>query len=76
MPLPKDRKKERLRQDMVEHNTTQFSRGRRVLGSGGPNHVNHRVHHVHLELTTKRLKVFPTKEPQRATLVVAPVKVS
>jgi hypothetical protein len=57
----------RLRQDRLEHNTTQFSRGRRVLRSGGPNHVNLRVHCVHLELTTKRLKAFPTKEPQRAT---------
>jgi hypothetical protein len=40
------------------------------------NHINHRVHHVRLELTTKRLKVFPTKEPQRAAVVAAPVEVS
>jgi hypothetical protein len=76
MPLPKGRKKERLRQDRLEHNTTQFSRGRRVLHSGGPNHVNHRVHHIHLELTTKRQKTFPIKEPERATPVAALVEVS
>jgi hypothetical protein len=28
-------------------NITQFSRGRRVLRSGGPNHVNLYVHRVH-----------------------------
>jgi hypothetical protein len=69
-------KKKRLRQGRFEHNTTQFSRGRRVLRSGGPNHINYRVHCVHLELTTKRLKAFPTKESQRAAPVAAPVKVS
>jgi hypothetical protein len=53
---------------MLEHNITQFSHRRRVLRSGDPNHVNHRVHHVHLELTTKRLEAFPAKEPQRAAL--------
>jgi hypothetical protein len=63
-------------QDRLEHNTTQFSRGCRVLRSGGPNHVNHRVHHVHLELTNKTLKAFPTKEPHRAALTTAPVEVS
>jgi hypothetical protein len=63
-----DQKKERLRQDRFEHNTTRFSRGRRVLRSGGPNHINHHVHRVHLELTTKRLKAFPVKEPQLAAL--------
>jgi hypothetical protein len=68
MPLPRGQKKERLRQSRLEHNTTQFSHGRRVLRSGDPNHINHHVYHVHLELTTKRLKVFPTKEPQRAAL--------
>jgi hypothetical protein len=47
-----------------------------VLRSDGLNHVNHRVHHVHLELTTKRLKTFPTKEPQWAAPVAAPVEVS
>jgi hypothetical protein len=61
-PLHKGRKKKRLRQVRFEHNTTQFSRGRRVLRSGDPNYVNHRVHRVHLELTTNRLKVFPTKK--------------
>jgi hypothetical protein len=61
---------------MLEHNATQFSRGRRVLCSGGLNHINHRVHHVHLELTTKRLKAFYTKEPQWAALAAAPVEVS
>jgi hypothetical protein len=63
-------------QDRLEHNTTQFSRGRRVLRSGGPNYINHRVHRVHLELTTKRQKPPPTKEPQRAAPVAAPVEVS
>jgi hypothetical protein len=70
------KKQNRPRQDMLEHNTTQFFRGRRVLRSSGPNHINHRVHHVHLELTTKKLKAFPTKEPQRAAPTAAPVEVS
>jgi hypothetical protein len=61
---------------MLEHNTTQFFCGRMVLRSGGPNHVNHRVHHVHLELINKRLNVFPTKEQQRAAPGAAPVEVS
>jgi hypothetical protein len=73
--LPKGQKKERLRQGRLEHNTTQFSHGHRVLCSGDPNNVNHRVHHVHLELTTNRLNAFPTKEPQRATPVAALVEV-
>jgi hypothetical protein len=72
----KKSKKERLRHVRLEHNTTQFSRGCEVLHSGGLNHVNHRVHHVHLELTTKRLKVFPTKEPQQVAPVAALVEVS
>jgi hypothetical protein len=76
MPLLRGQKKERLRQARLEHNTTQFSCRRRVLRSGGPNHVNYRVHRVHLELTTKRLKTFPTKEPQRAAPVAALVEVS
>jgi hypothetical protein len=74
--LPKGQKKERLRQGRLEHNTTQFSHRRRVLRSGDPNNVNHRIHHVHLELTTKRLKTFPIKEPQRAAPVATPVEVS
>jgi hypothetical protein len=61
---------------MFEHNTTQFSHGHRVLRSGGLNHINYRVHRVHIELTINRLKVFPIKEPQRAAPVAAPVKVS
>jgi hypothetical protein len=65
-PLLRGRRKKRLRQGRLEYNTTQFSRGRRVLRSGDPNHVNLRVHRVHLELTTKKLKSFTTKEPQRA----------
>jgi hypothetical protein len=65
-PLPEKKRWKRLRQGKLEHNITQFSRGRWVLRSGGPNHVNLHVHHVHLELTTKRLKAFPIKEPQRA----------
>jgi hypothetical protein len=64
-PLPRGRRKKRLRQGRLEHNTIQFSHGRRVLRSGGLNHVNLHVHCVHLELRTKRLKAFPTKEPQR-----------
>jgi hypothetical protein len=67
-PLPRGRKKKRLRQGRLEHNTNQFFRERRVLCSGGPNHVNHRVHRVNLELTTKRQKALLTKEPQRAAL--------
>jgi hypothetical protein len=67
-PLPRGQKKKRLRQGWLEHNTTQFSRGRRVLRSGGPNHVNHCVPRVHLGLTTKRLKAFPAKEPQLVAL--------
>jgi hypothetical protein len=63
-------------QGRLEHNTTQFSNGYRVLCSGGPNHVNHRVHRVYLELTTKRLNAFPTKEPQWAAPVPVPVEVS
>jgi hypothetical protein len=58
----------RLRQDRLEHNTTHFSHGRRVLCSGGLNHVNPSVPRVHLELTTKRLKAFPVKESHRAAL--------
>jgi hypothetical protein len=65
-PLPRGGKKKRVRQGRLEHNTTQFSHGRRVLHSGSPNHVNYRVHHIHLELTTKWLKTFPTEEPQWA----------
>jgi hypothetical protein len=60
----------------VEHNTTQFSCGRRVLRSDGSNHVNHCVHRVHIELTTKRLKVFPIKELQRVAPIPALMKVS
>jgi hypothetical protein len=40
-------KKERLRLGRLEHDTTQFSRGHRVLRSGGLNHINHRVHRVY-----------------------------
>jgi hypothetical protein len=66
----------KLRQDRLEHNTTQFFHGCRVLRSGGPNNVNHHIHLMHLELTTKRLNAFPIKEPQRAAAVAAPVEVS
>jgi hypothetical protein len=59
-------KKKRLRLDMLKHNTTQFSYEGRVLRSAGLNHINHHLHRVHLELTTKRLKTFPVKESQRA----------
>jgi hypothetical protein len=45
----------------LSKNTTQFSRGRRVLRSSGPNHVNHRVHHVHSGRTTKEAKGLPRK---------------
>jgi hypothetical protein len=57
-------------------NTTQFSRGRMVLRSGGPNHVNLGVHRVHLYLATKRPKPSPTKEPQQAAPIAAPVEIS
>jgi hypothetical protein len=76
MPLLRGQKKERLRQARLEHNITQFSHERRVLRSDGPNHINHHIHHIHLELTTKRLKAFHTKEPQRAAPVAALVEVS
>jgi hypothetical protein len=33
-------KNKRLRRGRLKHNITQFSRGRRVLHLGGPNHVN------------------------------------
>jgi hypothetical protein len=69
------KKKKRLRLGRLEHNTTQFSHRHRVLRLGGLNHVNHHVHRVHLDLTTKWLKAFPTKEPQRAAPVAAPVEV-
>jgi hypothetical protein len=42
-------------------NTTLFSNGRKVLCSGGLNHVHHCVHHVHPELTTRRPKPSPNK---------------
>jgi hypothetical protein len=71
-PLLRSQKKKRLSQDSLDHNTTQFSCGRSVLRSDRLNHINYRIHRVHLELTTKWLKTFPTKEPQRP----APVKVS
>jgi hypothetical protein len=45
----------------LSKNTTQFSRGHRVLRSGGLNHVNHHVHHVHPERTTKEAKGLPRK---------------
>jgi hypothetical protein len=61
---------------MFEHNTTQFSRGRRVLHSVDLNHINYCVHCVHIELTINRLKVFPIKESQQAAPVAAPVEVS
>jgi hypothetical protein len=57
-------------------NTTQFSCERRVLRSGGPNHVNLHVHRIHPQLAIKRPKPSPTKEPQRAALIEAPVEVS
>jgi hypothetical protein len=47
-----------------------------VLRSGDPNHVNHYVHRVHLELTTKRVKTFPTKKSQHAAPVAALIKIS
>jgi hypothetical protein len=45
-----------------------------VLRSVDLNHVNYRVHCVHLELTIKRLKAFLIKEPQRTAPVADPVK--
>jgi hypothetical protein len=76
MALPRGQKKERLRQGRLEQKTTQFSRGYRVLRSGGSNHINLHVHRVHIGLTTKRLNAFPTKEPQWAAPIAAPVEVS
>jgi hypothetical protein len=46
-------------------NTTQFSRGCRVLRSGGQNHVNLCIHCVRRELTNKRIKAFPTEKNHR-----------
>jgi hypothetical protein len=57
-------------------NTTQFSRGCRILRSGDPNHINLHVHHVHPRLVTKRPKPPIIKEPQRAAPVAALVEVS
>jgi hypothetical protein len=74
--LHRGQKKKWLTQDRLEHNTTQFSREHRVLRSGGLNHVNHRVHHVLLELTTKRLNTFFIKEPQRTAPVTTSIKIS
>jgi hypothetical protein len=68
MPLLRGQKKKWLRQDRFEHNTTQFFDRRRVLHSDGPNHINHRVPRVHLELTTKMLNVFPQKNHSRLLL--------
>jgi hypothetical protein len=51
MPLPRGQKKERLMLTQARRglsNTTPFSRGRRLLRSGGPNYVNLLVHRVHL----------------------------
>jgi hypothetical protein len=45
----------------LSKNTTQFSRGRRLLRSSGSNHVNHHAHRVHPERTTKRAKGLPRK---------------
>jgi hypothetical protein len=60
-PLHRGGKKERLRQGRLEYNTTQFSHGCRVLRLDGPNHVNHRVHRVHLGLTNQEAKGLPHK---------------
>jgi hypothetical protein len=67
---------ELLSRALRHSNTTSFSRGRRVLRSGGPNHVNPRVQRVYPYLATKRPKHPLTKEPQRAAPVAAPVEVS
>jgi hypothetical protein len=73
--LPKGQKNERLRLDRLEHNTTQFSHGHKILRSDDPNHVNHHVRNVHIELTTKKLNDFPIKEVQRTAPVTVPVEV-
>jgi hypothetical protein len=42
-----DRENNELLSRALRHsNTTLFTRGRRVLRSGGPNHVNPRVHRI------------------------------
>jgi hypothetical protein len=68
-PLPRGRKKKRLRQDRLEHNTTQISHGHMVLRSGDLNHVNHRVPRVQRKLTTKMLKAFPAKKNNSGLLL-------
>jgi hypothetical protein len=45
-PLLRGGQKGRLRNTGLS-NTTQFFRGRRVLCSGAPNHINLYVHYVH-----------------------------
>jgi hypothetical protein len=47
-----------------------------VLHPGSPNHVNHYVDRVHLELTTKRPNPFLKKEPQQTAPVAGSVEVS
>jgi hypothetical protein len=45
----------------LSKDTTQFSRGCRVLRSDSSNHINHCVHHVHPERTTKKVKGLSRK---------------
>jgi hypothetical protein len=57
----------------------QFSHGRRVLRSGGLNHVNLHVHRVHPQLATKGPKppsIKAIKELQWAAPLAAPMEVS
>jgi hypothetical protein len=54
------------------HSNTTFSRGRRVLRSGGPNHLNPHV----LPARAYESLSPSNNEPQRAALVAVPVEVS
>jgi hypothetical protein len=45
----------------LSKNTTQLSRGHRVLRSDDQNHINHYVYRVHPERTTKKAKDLPRK---------------
>jgi hypothetical protein len=60
-------------------NTQQYNnplRGRSVLRSGGPNHVNPHVHHVSSIAASSRGLSLSNYEPEQAALVVVLVEVS
>jgi hypothetical protein len=61
-PFPRGRKSRKgSGKAGLSRNATQFFCRRRVLRSGGPNHVNHRVHHVYTERTIKKAKSLSRK---------------